>query len=160
MNLYEMTNEIRRLYELLTEENNEDTEQIIADAIESIEADKKVEGYCQVIKQLQADAEMLKAEKQRIDRNKATAENGIERMRNALRDFLEAANLDKVKAGTFNVSMRETASVNIINELDLPEKYLIPQMPKADKAAIKEALNNGEKIDGAELQFKKGVTIR
>ena len=160
MNLYEMTNEIRRLYELLTEEQAEDTEQIIADAIQSIEADKKVEGYCQVIKQLQADAEMLKAEKQRIDRNKATAENGIERMRNALRDFLEAANLDKVKAGTFNVSMRETASVNIINELDLPEKYLIPQLPKADKAAIKDALNKGEKINGAELQFKKGVTIR
>ena len=160
MNLYEMTAEIRNLYEMLAEADAEDIDQIVSDAIEGIEADKKVEGYCQVIKQLKADAEMLKAEKARIDRKKATAENAIERMRKALTDFMEASHQDKVKAGTFSVSMRETASVNILNELDLPERFLIPQMPKADKMAIKEALDNGEKVDGAELTFTKGVTIR
>ena len=160
MNLYEMTAEIRNLYEMLAEADAEDIDQIVSDAIEGIEADKKVEGYCQVIKQLKADAEMLKAEKARIDRKKATAENAIERMRKALTDFMEASHQDKVKAGTFSVSMRETASVNILNELDLPERFLIPQMPKADKKAIKEALDNGEKVDGAELTFTKGVTIR
>lgn len=160
MNLYEMTEEIRNLYETLAEADAEDIDQIVSDAIEGIEADKKVEGYCQVIKQLKADAEMLKAEKARIDRKKATAENAIERMRKALTDFMEASHQDKVKAGTFSVSMRETASVNILNELDLPERFLIPQMPKADKKAIKEALDNGETVDGAELTFTKGVTIR
>ena len=80
MNLYEMTAEIRNLYEMLSEADAEDIDQIVADAIEGIEADKKVEGYCQVIKQLKADAEMLKAEKQRIDRKKTAAENGIETM--------------------------------------------------------------------------------
>lgn len=160
MNLYEMTEEIRNLYEMLAEADAEDIDQIVSDAIEGIEADKKVEGYCQVIKQLKADAEMLKAEKARIDRKKATAENAIERMRKALTDFMDATHQDKVKAGTFSVSMRETASVNILNELDLPERFLIPQMPKADKKAIKEALDNGETVDGAELTFTKGVTIR
>lgn len=162
MNLYEMTNEALALYAMLADEDLSEDEinEIVKDSLEGEGSEQKIESYCQIIKQFAADAEMLKNEKQRIDRKKSAAENRVERLRKALTEFMDATHQDKVKAGTFSVSIRETASVNILNELDLPERFLIPQMPKADKKAIKEALDNGETVDGAELTFTKGVTIR
>jgi hypothetical protein len=158
MTLYEMTANTRELYELL--QNEEIDEQTFADTMEAMGTAEKVEGYCQIIKQLKADEEALKKEIDRLSAKKKAAENGQDRMKSALTDFMAAAGKTKDKVGTFSISMRETASVNIINELDLPERFLIPQLPKADKKAIKEAIENGEAVDGAELIFKKGVTIR
>jgi chaperonin cofactor prefoldin len=158
MTLYEMTQNTNALYELL--QNEEIDEQTFNDTMEAMGTAEKVEGYCQIIKQLKADEEALKKEIDRLSAKKKAAENGQDRMKSALTDFMAAAGKTKDKVGTFSISMRETASVNIINELDLPERFLIPQLPKADKKAIKEAIENGEAVDGAELIFKKGVTIR
>lgn len=158
MTLYEMTANTNALYELL--QNEEIDEQTFNDTMEAMGTAEKVEGYCQIIKQLKADEETLGKEIDRLTAKKKAAKNGQERMKSALTDFMNAAGKTKDKVGTFSISMRETASVNIINELDIPERFLIPQLPKADKKAIKEAIENGEAVDGAELIFKKGVTIR
>lgn len=158
MTLYEMRQNTNALYELL--QNEDIDEQTFNDTLEAMGTGEKIEGYCQIIKQLKADEEALKKEIDRLSAKKKAAENGQDRMKSALTDFMAAAGKTKDKVGTFSISMRETASVNIINELDIPERFLIPQMPKADKKAIKEAIENGEAVDGAELIFKKGVTIR
>lgn len=142
--LYEMTAQATALYELLQAE--EIDEQIFNDTLEAMGAGDKVESYCKIIKQLQNDVEMFKAE--------------IDRMKNALLVFLQLSGQDKVKAGTFAVSTATMQAVQITDESAIPRNYLVEQPPKIDKIGIKNALKAGEEISGAELVKNTGVRIR
>ena len=153
-----MTQQAAELYGLLQAE--EIDEQTYLDTIAAIGVDDKLEAYCQVLTQLKADLDMFKNEKARIDARRATCENSIDRMKQAMLLYMHSTQQDKAKAGTFSISIRKTKAVNIIDPSVIPEQYLIAQEPKIDKMAIKEALNNGEAVAGAEIQENEGVTVR
>lgn len=156
--LYEMTHNAKYLYDLLQAE--EIDEQTFNDTLEAIGAAEKVEGYCQIIKQLQCDVEMFKGEIDRLTARKKTVENSIDRMKGALLMYLQESGQDKVKAGSFAVSTATTQAVKITDEAVIPCIYLVEQPPKISKEAIKKALKNGETINGAELVNNVGVRIR
>lgn len=156
--LYELTAEAKTLYELLQAE--EIDEQTFADTLEAMGAGEKVESCCKVIKQFQSDVDMFKSEIERLTARKKTAENGVDRMRNALLTFMQQTGQDKVKAGTFTVATATTQAVNITDEKAIPCVYLVEQPPKIDKVSIKKALKDGEVVSGAELINNTGVRIR
>lgn len=156
--LYELTTQATALYEMLQAE--EIDEQTFNDTLEAMGTAEKVESYCKVIKQLQSDVEMFKKEIERLADRKKTAENGVDRMKNALLAFLQLSGQDKVKAGSFAVSTATTQAVQITDEKAIPCIYLVEQPPKIDKIGIKNALKAGEEISGAELINNTGVRIR
>lgn len=156
--LYEMTAQACELYELLQAE--EIDEQTFSDTLEAIGVNEKIESYCQIIKQFQADADMFGKEIERMKARKQTAENGAERVKAALLMFLQASGQDKVKAGAFSVYTATTQAAKITDESKLPPEWFIPQPARVDKAGIKAALKAGAKIDGAELVNNTGVRIR
>lgn len=156
--LYEFTAAANELYELLQSEEIDD--QTFLDTLEAMGANDKVESYCQIIKQFQNDVEMYKSEIDRVTAKKRAAENAIDRMKNALLNFMKQSGQKKVSAGTFIVSTANSQSVNIIDESKLPKEYLIEQPPKVDKAGIKKAISGGAVIDGAEIVVNEGVRIR
>lgn len=156
--IYELTTAAAALYEMLQAE--EIDEQTFNDTLEAMGAAEKVESYCKVIKQLQSDVDMFKGEIDRLTARKKAAENGVERMKNALLAFMQTSGQDKVKAGSFAVSTAKTQAVFITDEAAIPCKYLVEQPPKIDKAGIKNALKAGEEINGAALVVNTGVRIR
>lgn len=156
--LFEMTQQAKTLYEMMQAEQID--EQTFADTLQSMGTEEKIEGYCQVIKQLQADADMFKAEADRITAKKKTAENSIERMKRALTDYLLSIGQKKVSAGTFTASLSCSRSVNISDLSKIPQEYLIEQPAKPDKIAIKKAIEDGAVIAGAEIVTNDGVRIR
>ena len=158
MNLYEMTVAASELYDLLT--NGEIDEQTFEDTLSAMGTEEKLEGYCKIIRQLEADAEMLKAEKDRIEKKKKTVDNSIDRMKKAIIDFLKVQGTDKATAGTFSVALSTSKAVNIVDEKKVPKKYFIKQDPKLDKMSIRDLLLKGEAVKGCELQINEGVRIR
>lgn len=156
--LYEMTLQATALYEMLQAEMID--EKTFNDTLEGMGANEKVEGYCQIIKQLQSDVDMFKGEIDRLTARKKTAENAIDRMKNALLLFMEQTGQEKVKGGSFSVSTAFTQAVQITDEKAIPLNWLVDQQPKIDKAGIKKALKEGAEIAGAELITNKGVRIR
>lgn len=156
--LYEMTAQANALYEML--QADEIDEQTFNDTLEALGTAEKVESYCKVIKQLQSDIDMFKGEIDRLTARKKTAENAVDRMKNALLTFLQFSGQDKVKAGSFAVSTATTQAVQITDEKAIPCIYLVEQPPKIDKIGIKNALKAGEEISGAELINNVGVRIR
>lgn len=156
--LYEMTAQASELYELL--QNEEIDEQTFLDTLECIGAEEKVEGYCQVLKELQADFDKFKAESDRLAARMRTAKNGIDRMKDSLLSFLKASGQSKVKAGTFTVSVGTSKQTNIIDENLIPAEFKIPQPDKLDKTAIKKAIESGADVLGAEVIIKESVRIR
>lgn len=155
--LYEMTKEVANLYSML--QNDEIDEQTFADTFEAMSADK-IEGYCQIIRQLSADEEMFKAEIERLSKRKKVCENAQARLKERMVGYFEAAGVDRINTGTFLVSVASTPSVNIIDEEKIPAEYRIAQPDKIDKCAIKTALRTDISVPGAEIIFTKGVRIR
>lgn len=156
--LYEMTAQAKELYELLQAE--EIDEQTFLDTLEAIGTDKKVEGYCQVLKELQADFEKFDAEEKRLAARKSTVKNGIDRLKKSLLEFLKVSGQSKVEAGTFTVSVGTSKATNIINESLIPSEFKIPQPDKIDKTAIKKAIESGTEVLGAEIIINESVRIR
>ena len=158
MYLYEMTVATKQLYELLA--NEEIDEQTIADTLEAMGVEEKLEGYCQVIRQYEADKDMLKAEKERIDKKIKVCENSVNRMKKAVIEFMKASGSTKSTAGTFTVALSTSKATKIVDESLIPKKYFIKQEPKIDKKAILEMLKSGAKVKGCELQINEGVRIK
>ena len=158
MTLFEMTNDALNLYELL--QNGEIDEEVYHDTLESIGIEQKLESCVYILKQYEADAEMFKAEIDRLTERKKTAENNVARMKKELVDYLQTMGKEKDKAGTFSVRLNTSKAVNITDEVMIPDEYKIPQEPKIDKKAIRDALKAGTEISGAELITNTGVVIR
>lgn len=158
MTLYEMTEQARRLYEML--ESGEIDEQTYTDTLEAIGADEKVDSYCQIIRQLNADADMCKAEIDRLAEKKRAATAAADRMKTALLDFLRTVEGGKAKTATFSASIRRTQSANITDENAIPTAYRIPQPDKISKADILRDLKSGAEIPGAEIAVSESVIIK
>lgn len=156
--LFEMTSAAANLYELLT--NGDIDEQVFNDTLEAMGAGEKIESYCKVIRQLEADAEMYKAEKDRLYKKQQASENAIARMKNAVTEFMKITDIKKCQAGVFNVALSESKAVNITDENAIPARFLVEQAPKIDKAAIRAELMAGGEIAGAELKKNTGVRIK
>ena len=158
MTLFEMTSQVNALYELL--QNEEIDEQVFLDTLEAIGTEEKIEGYCQVIKELQGDLDKYKAEADRLTARMKTAKNNIDRMKESLLAFLKASGQDKVKAGTFAVSIGTSKATNILDEALIPTEYKTPQPDKIDKTLIKRAIESGITVAGAEIVINESVRIR
>lgn len=158
MTLFDLTNEALTLYDLL--QADEIDEEVYRDTLESIGLEQKLESCVYVLKQYEAEADMYKAEIDRLTARKKTAENNVERMKKSIIDYLTITGKDKEKAGTFSVRLNTSKAVNITDEVMIPDEYKIPQEPKINKKAIRDALKAGETIEGAELITNTGVVIR
>ena len=158
MTLYEMTEQATALYELL--QNDEIDEQAVADTLEAIGADDKLETYCKLIRQYEADKEAVKSEIDRLKAKKEAAENAVERLKNGIIEFMAATDITKADIGLFKLSVTESKAVDIIDESKIPQKFKIPQPDKIDKAGIREILKNGGSVEGTQLKINKGVRIK
>ena len=75
-----------------------------------------------------------------------------ETKRNLVQHVMERAGLKKLTEPDMTVSLRATpAHVTITDEKIIPDAYWIPQPPKLDKNAIKDAIKNGLEVPGAVL---------
>lgn len=82
-------------------------------------------------------------------------ENKAERVRERMKECLLNANIDKVAAGTFKVSVSlSPGSVAIDNASDIPPRFLtiIPESYTPDKNAIKAAIKAGEIVPGCHIE--------
>ena len=159
MKLYELAQNYAQLMEMAEEVDSGaliDTLEALQDAIED-----KAENIAKFIKNLEADAKIIKEEEKRLAERRQSIEKKIERLKQYLQEQLEVAGLQKVKRPTITVAIQNNPpSVEIADEKLIPSEFMIPQPAKVDKRAILERLKNGEEIPGCSLKQTKGVRIK
>jgi outer membrane murein-binding lipoprotein Lpp len=122
-----------------------------------MERNEKLEKVALWIKELNAEADALKAEKQAFaDRQKA-AENKAESLKKWLANALAG---EKFKTTKVMVSFRKTKSVEVADIFALDENYVKYSEPTADKAAIKKAIEAGQKVAGATLVENVSISVK
>ena len=144
--LYEVTGNILALQELL--ESPLDDEDVLKDTLEAVqgEYEAKIEAYCKVLKNIDADIEAFKMEAKRLNEKAKTLENNRDRLKKAMFDSMKATNTTKIKAGVFNVAIqRNGGKLPVIVDVDtayLP-KELVKVVESPDLEAIAKLIDSG-----------------
>ena len=159
MNIYEITGYALELMEYLDAE--EIDEQTVADTLEAIGADEKIDSYCKIIKSYENDISNIDNEIARLKARKDHAEKNISRMKTALDNFMQATQKDKVKTQLFTVSYRKSTSVEILDQERIPLQYRNVKIEESpDKSAIKKVLSEGGTVAGCQLKENKNLQIK
>jgi hypothetical protein len=140
--------------------------QTLADTMEGIEGEleDKADNYARVMKNMEADLNGIKAEIERLSTRKKTIENNIKRMKEALQFSMETTGKTKFKTELFSFGIRKNAPAVVMDEPyieNVPERFLKYSDPTINRLAIKEAIQNGEDLEGlAHLEKSTSLTIK
>lgn len=145
--LYELTADVMQLQELL--ENELEDEQMLLDTLEGVqwEYEFKLEQYGKVIRNLEADAEALKKEADRLTEKRRVINNNIDRLKQHMFDSMKATGTSKVKGNILSVAIQKNGGkLPVILDVDtseLPDDLVkIAESPDLD--AIRKALDAGD----------------
>jgi hypothetical protein len=141
---------------------DEETGEIVdIEALEALEMerDRKVSNIACWIKQLDAEAEAIKAEKKKLADRQTAKENKAK----ALREFLaRILNGEKFEDSRCKISYRRSESVEVADDIDfnfIPDEYI--KVTKAiDKMAIKTAIKAGHEYKGVQLVQNTSIQVK
>lgn len=171
--LFEINSEFTRTLEELEQFCiNNNTDEIPEELLERLEVNQdelneKAEGYFYKITDLKAEIDVLKAEAKRLqDKAKAKA-NLILRLKMLLGSSVmlfgeETKTGFKYKHPKFNISAKKEQKI-IIEDIDVLPSSFVKEVvsKKADSAAVKKAILDGEKIEGAYIKSEQiNITFR
>lgn len=162
LKLFEIVKEIESCVKLDDERmvNTESGEIIDIEALAALELerDTKIENIGCWIKNLLADAEALKEQKNIFAEREKAARSKAESLKNYLSVILDGK---KFESSRVAMSFRKSESVEFSGELiDVPHQYLKFKEPELDKTAIKKAIKDGEIVPCCQLVSKLNLQIK
>ena len=158
MTIYEIDQAIMECVDLETGEII-DTEQL--DKLQ-MERDTKLENVACWIKDLKAEAEALKNEKQALAERQKVAENKAESLKKWLAYALQG---EKFKTTKCAISFRKSEAVEVTDEglnnlMKEHDELLTYKAPEPNKTAIKQALKDGLNVAGVQLVQNTSTIIK
>lgn len=123
--------------------------------------EQKIENIALFIKNLESDAEQIKAERSALELREKRARSKAESLRRYLGDYLAGQKFStpRVEIG-FRKSVTVEADVAELAKSDLGSDFLKYAKPTADKVAIKKALQSGIALPGCQLVMKNNMQIK
>lgn len=149
--LYELTSEMQELMDWMNDP--EADLQAIADTLEGMqfEFEKKAEGYCKVIRQFEADAQMFKAEAARFAQKQALAENNAKYLKEKLKNAMIATgNENGLDAGLFKLKIAGNGGKRPLKITGIVPDEFIKMMPTNDTDRIRDFLESLDENDVCE----------
>lgn len=128
-----------------------------------LQFDMKVQAYCAVMRQLAAEQKAFEELAHEYKLRAASRDNQIQALKFRLDVALQSVQLDKYKTDTATVYYQSSKSVAIENEavfLESAEDRFVTVKTYANKTAIKEAMEAGEVVEGAEIKISRHLRFR
>ncbi len=153
MTLYEINDEIMSCVDMET------GEVIDEEKLSNMQMafDEKVENIALWIKNLLADAEAIKTEKNALAEREKACKNKAESLKSYLANALGG---QKFSTPRVAISWRRSEAVEITEELNIPAEFWRMKDPEIDKAGIKKALKAGVAVKGARLVTNNNMQIK
>lgn len=153
MNLYQIDQQILNCIDAETGEifDAEAFEQL------ALERDTKIENACLWIKNLNAEIEALKAEKNAFAQRQKVAENKRDSLKKYITEYLAG---NKYESAKVKVSFRKSESLEISEAAIIPEEYLKYKEPDIDIAGLKKAIKEGQAFNGISIIENQNLQIK
>lgn len=158
--LFNLTDNYKQVYDLIAEQGDE---QALNDTLESINdaLEDKADGYVSVIKSLESDNKAIDDEIKRLQQRKTTNKNGIDRLKESLKVYMEATGKTKFKTALNSYNIQNNPpSLNVIEEKHIPSDFWLSQAPKLDKKALLKHIKENEDVDGVEIKQTQSLRVR
>ena len=162
MKIYEIPGALRNLLDRL--DVDPDTGEVDGDALVAYaeyqgQAAEKLEGTACYVRELEAEAEAIKAEEDRLAKRRKALEGKAARLKAYMMPALEAMG-GKVKGVMASLRISRTQAVYVFDLDALPDAFKrVNTTVTPDKVALKKALKDGETIPGAALEERQSVVI-
>lgn len=176
MKLYELTNDFAQLFDRFDEISKldgdaEEYKQAWFDTLSGIEEEfeVKAENIGAYIKELTAAAKYLKAEEEALSKRRKAKEKQAEWLKKYLLESMQAIGRTKIDRPMAVLSIRtnpesvrfddENAFITLCQR-NGSDDYLRYKAPEINRSAVKEALQHGEKVEGAYLARDQRIDIK
>ena len=162
MKIYEIPSTLSDLLDRL--DADPDTGEVDGDALAAYTeyqgaATEKLEATACYVRELEAEAEAIKAEEDRLAKRRKALENKSSRLKTYMMPALEAMG-GKVKGVMASVRIGKSQAVTVFDLDALPDAFKrVVTKVDPDKVALKKALKAGEDIPGAALEDRQSVVI-
>lgn len=158
--MYQIQTEYQQIADALTTgELTPELEQALA--ITEHELEVKSVNYSFVIKDINDEISIINAEIDRLKDLKKVRENALERLKNNISNAMQLFQVDEIKTPLIKINFRKSEAVEVDNMALLDAKFLNEKVTiTADKMAIKEAIKNGEDVNGARLVINNNIQIK
>lgn len=161
--LYDISERYQALQTALDAQTDESAVALIADALTAM--DGEIETVCYngigYIKNLEAQRDALKAEKERIGKLITEKENYIKRIRAGYAAFLQRTGRARVETDRGNISIASSTATKVDDIAKIPRDYIKTTISeKPDLESIKQAIKGGHPVAGAHLEETTGIRIR
>lgn len=154
--LYELTELYTNLLDLDLED--EQVQEALEDIDEKIEV--KADNIAKLIRGLEGQIDICKAEEERIYKRRKSIENRINNLKEYLQKTMIATDKRKFKTDLFSFSIQKNrASIKILDEEKVPEEY-VEYDRKVLKDKLKKAIAEGLEVDYAELIQTESLRVR
>lgn len=154
MTLFDIKGEFFRLYELAVQNDDPECEEAFNNALDDLKTDLagKSAGYVHVIKQLDMEADECDKVIEAFKAKKEARKNHIAKMKNALLDAMDAAQLTEIKAGEYTLKIAKNGGKQpLIIDSTVPDNFMkIKYEP--DNDLIRTAIEEGKEINFAHLE--------
>ena len=163
MTLYELTDQYRWLQTMV--EDPELDEEVLADALNDINGDynEKIDGYCRIVKNLEADAEALKKEAKRLSERQKSIESRVAWLKARMYESMKAVGVSEA-GKVLHAKVQKNGGVLPLKfkegfgAMDAPEAFRRVEY-SFDTQAIRDALDAGGVLDFVEFG-ERGETVR
>lgn len=122
----------------------------------NIERNIKIENLLLWLKNLNAEAAALQAEKLAFAKRQTVCENQIERIKNYITDALGGNEFETARV---KASFRKSDELIMAEGATIPTEFQKHKI-ELDKAGIKAAIKGGKSFDGFMLQIKQNLQIK
>lgn len=123
-----------------------------------LEREVKIENCLLFVKNMNAEAEMIKAEIDNLTARMKVCKNKAEWCKNYVANELAG---EKFKTAKVSVTYRKSEAVELQGEiLDVPYQYLKYKAPELDKTAVKNAIKMGADVPGCVLVERQNIVIK
>ena len=122
-----------------------------------MERDAKIEGVALWIKNLKAEAEAYKAEKDAFAAREKAAKDKAESLRKWLAEALAGQAFKSPKAV---ITWRKSSAVVVDDLWKVDESFLKYKEPDVDRIAIAKAIKEGAEVSGVHIEERQSMTIK
>lgn len=123
---------------------------------------EKADNVAKYIKNEELEIQGIKEEEKRLKELRQSREKTLNRFKDYVLQSLIELDFVKVKTNIGNISIRKSKAIKVdIDTSELPREFIRTKTTiDADKKALKEAIEKGEKINGVELVENVNLNIR
>ena len=163
LSLYEMSNQyiflVDEMFDEETGELNENAMEKLDNINDSIQV--KCANISRMFHSLESTADIIKLEKERLDRREKAFRNQVVRLKEYMKMNMERCDIKKIECPEFTIALQNNpVSLDILDADMIPHEYDKPPVREIDRTRVKDALKNGINVPGAVLSQGTHVRIR